>query len=288
MPRSGLSKSDWEQQRGREKVCVRERGRWRRIERGSRNQWKIRGDNKWSERGSKRIWAEWRCVIRSRINLKAYFNETPAKALAEVEARRLGKYMFLVDVFQFLTLRLTPAFFRLLQFLDAQSDQPHSDLPLLSFLLVHFKMCSFPFPLWRSPERANSSFNDWLQINNDWVTFYIYWNHVCLGPQCAANKELISQSCFIHHSARQFYIKSQFYIFLRCDQNTSSIDICHCTDTRCVFHHKQQKSEAANSVFMCHLIQESTLLWIPPSPVIHIKKVHLQISMKRLKTHIPL
>lgn len=38
------------------------------------------------KRGRERIWAERRCLIRSCINLKAYFNETPPRALRGGEA----------------------------------------------------------------------------------------------------------------------------------------------------------------------------------------------------------
>lgn len=39
---------------------------------------KIRSDNKRSERSRERISAECGCVIRSCINLKAYFNKNPS------------------------------------------------------------------------------------------------------------------------------------------------------------------------------------------------------------------
>lgn len=137
------NREELRERRKKEKVCEgglkRTTGRQWKEGKKEEGKEKIKNDNKW--RGAEQSTAEWRCTIRSCINLKAYFNETPAGAQEKKKQRwaahEIRRVSLLGFVFCFLRQSWIPfsLFLTLSMLLHLQSNgfPPHFD--------VIFKIC---------------------------------------------------------------------------------------------------------------------------------------------------
>lgn len=125
-------------------------------------------------------------MIRSCINLKAYFNETPARASERQRQKwvpcRLEKYMYMEDVFALMVLSLTPNPLLTILHIFSLFSSLSSCSWIHVFLCYSFlKFSVFSFFFFTSGALRGHNLSDGFKSTATESTLILnpYWNHMC-------------------------------------------------------------------------------------------------------------